>query len=185
VDGTRAFALMKPVTGDFVTTLRLRVTGREGPVPTADWSLSGLLVRRPTADRGKESWLSFRVGRVKGKDVFERKTTTAGESVLVLSPAVPGWVDLRVARVGKYFVFLRRFPGKSWVLNHVYLRRDLPAALTVGVDAFSGYADTKADLVSHVDSIRFASTGVPGVLKKRVLAGKKSTSALLKYLTRG
>src|SRR5690349_17036455 len=73
VDGTRAFYLYKPVSGDFVVTARLHVTGRDGPVPTADWSLSGLLVRRPTDDRGKESWVSFRIGRRAGKDVFERK----------------------------------------------------------------------------------------------------------------
>src|SRR6266511_1342354 len=100
VDGTRAFALMKPVRGDFVATLRLRVTGKDTASPSTNWSLSGLLV----------------------------------------------------ARVGSYFVFLRRFPGRSWSFNYSYRRRDLPAALTVGIDAFSGYGDTKADLVSHVDS---------------------------------
>ena len=41
-----------------------------------------------------------------------------------------------------------------------------------------------ADLVSHVDSIVFASTGVPGLLKKQVLAGRKPASTLLRYLTR-
>jgi len=45
--------------------------------------------------------LSFRVGRVNGKDVFERKTTVLGESVLTLSPASTGWIELRVARVGR------------------------------------------------------------------------------------
>lgn len=184
VDGTRAFALMKPVRGDFVATLRLRVTGKDTASPSANWSLSGLLVRRPTDDPAKENWLSFRVGRVNGKDVFERKTTVLSESVLTLSPASTGWVELRIARVGSYFVFLRRFPGRSWSFNYLYRRRDLPAALTVGIDAFSGYGDTKADLVSHVDSIRFASTGVPGPLKKDVLAGKKPTTKLLRFLTR-
>jgi hypothetical protein len=116
VDGTRAFALVKPVQGDFVATVRIRVTGTGGPTPTANWSLSGLLVRRPTADRIDESWLAFRVGRVDGSDVFERKTTRSGHSVLVLSPAKPGWVDLRVARVGGYFAFLRRYPGGTWHL---------------------------------------------------------------------
>jgi hypothetical protein len=75
VDGTRAFYLYKPVVGDFVVTARLRVTGRDGAVPTADWSLSGLLVRRPTENRAQENWVSFRIGRRGGKDVFERKTT--------------------------------------------------------------------------------------------------------------
>src|SRR3954470_20448062 len=80
VDGTRAFYLYKPVVGDFVVTARLRVTGREAAVPGADWSLSGLLVRRPTDNRAQENWVSFRTGRRDGKDVFERKTTAAGVS---------------------------------------------------------------------------------------------------------
>jgi len=45
--------------------------------------------------------LSFRVGRVNRKDVFERKTAVLGESVLTLSPASTGWIELRVARVGR------------------------------------------------------------------------------------
>jgi hypothetical protein len=184
VDGTRAFYLYKPVAGDFVVTARLRVTGRGGGSPTADWSLSGLLVRRPTDNRAQESWLSFRVGRRAGKDVFERKTTVAGTSTLVLTPAQPGWVELRIARVGRYFVLLRLYPGGRWTQHFVYVRRDLPLALTAGIDAFSGYGDTKADLVSHVDWIHFAPTGVPAALRRAVLANKRPPSALTRFLTR-
>ena len=184
VDGTRAFYMSKPVSGDFVVTARLHVTGRTGDAPTADWSLSGLLVRRPTDNRSQESWVSFRIGRRAGKDVFERKTTSAGVSTLVLTPAQPGWVELRIARVGRYFVLLRRYPGGPWVTHFTYIRRDLPLALTAGIDAFSGYGDTKADLVSHVDWVHFASTGVPGPLRRAVLAGKRPPSALTRFLTK-
>jgi hypothetical protein len=184
VDRTRAFALFKPVTGDFVVTVAIRVTGKTSPAPTANWSLSGLLVRRPTSDRAKENWLAFRVGRVDGVDVFERKTTVNGRSELVLSPAQTGSVELRVARVGRYFELLRRYPGQRWQLHRSYVRSDLPATLGVGIDAFSGYEDTKADLVSHVDSIRFSPTGVPARLKKAVLAGTKPERSLLQYLIR-
>ena len=116
--------------------------------------------------------------------MFERKTTSAGVSTLVLSPAQQGWVELRIARVGRYFVLLRRSPGGPWVSHFTYVRRDLPLALTAGIDAFSGYGDTKADLVSHVDWIHFASTGVPGPLRRAVLAGKRPPSALTRFLTR-
>jgi len=184
VDQTRAFYLFKPVTGDFMASLRLRVTGKAGDEPTANWSLSGLLVRRPTTDRTQESWLSFRIGRVNNVDVFERKTTNHGRSVLVLTPTKPGWVELRVARVGQYFALVYRYPGAKWRFQYAYWRPDLPQPLTVGIDAFSGDNGTKADLVSHVDSITFASTGVPGPLKKAVLAGKKPAAKLLPYLTR-
>jgi hypothetical protein len=184
VDGTRAFYLYKPVTGDFVATARLRVTGRDGPSPTADWSLSGLLVRRPTDNRAQENWVSFRIGRRGGKDVFERKTTVAGTSTLVLTPAQPAWVELRLARVGRYFFLLRRYGAGVFTTHFIYIRRDLPLALTAGIDAFSGYGDTKADLVSHVDWIHFASTGVPGPVRRAVLFGKRPPGSLVHYLNR-
>ncbi len=184
VDGTRAFYLYKPVVGDFVVTTWLRVTGREAAVPAADWSLSGLLVRRPTDNRAQENWVSFRIGRRGGKDVFERKTTVAGTSTLVLIPAQPTLVELRIARVGRYFIFLRRYGSGPFTTHFTYIRRDLPPALTAGIDAFSGYGDTKADLVSHVDWIHFSSTGVPGPLRRAVVAGKRPPAALTRYLNR-
>jgi hypothetical protein len=180
----RAFALLKPVTGDFVVTLKIRVSGKESALPTANWSLSGLLIRRATTDRARENWLAFRIGRVDEVDVFERKTTVNGTSVLKLSPAPTGWVELRVARVGSRFLFLRRPAGGTWQHHWSYVRTDLPRSLLVGVDSFSGYEDTKADLVSHVDYVKFASTGVPGTLRKSVLAGRKSERILLPYLKR-
>jgi hypothetical protein len=51
----RAFYLWKDVTGDFVATTRIRVSGERSEQPTADWSLAGLLVRRATADAARES----------------------------------------------------------------------------------------------------------------------------------
>ena len=126
VDGTRAFYLYKPVVGDFVVTARLHVTGRDAAVPAADWSLSGLLVRRPTDNRAQENWVSFRIGRRGGKDVFERKTTVAGTSTLVLTPAQPTWVELRIARVGRYFILLRRYGSGPFTTHFTYVRRDLP-----------------------------------------------------------
>src|SRR5262245_18784627 len=46
--GQRAYYLWKDVTGDFLATTRIAVTGEAGGLPTADWSLAGLLVRRAT-----------------------------------------------------------------------------------------------------------------------------------------
>ena len=41
----------------------------------------------------------------------ERKTTVQSRSELVLAAETPGWVQLRIARVGPRFVLLRRYPG--------------------------------------------------------------------------
>lgn len=54
----------------------------------------------------------------------------------------------------------------------------------MGIDAFSGYDDSKADLVSHVDYFRFANTRVPAKVQRRYLAGKVGIAKLLPYLTK-
>ena len=181
---TRAFFLYKQVRGDFKATMLVDVTGKQTSLPTANWSLSGILVRQATDDRTRESWISLRSGVVHGNPSFERKTTRSSHSDLVLNSARPGWVELRIARVGWRFVLLRRYPGDRWRLHWVYSRGDLPASMQVGIDAFSGDEDTKADLVSHVDYFRFSPTGVPPKLKRRYLDGRVGTAKLMPYLRR-
>ena len=184
VHDDRAFALTKDVTGDFVATMRIDVTGVAAAKPGRDWSLSGFLVRSPASRKGRESWLAFRTGVVGGGWVFERKTTIGSRSVLVLSEAPGGWTELRVARVGPAFIYLRRQPGGPWRVHYEYRRADLPATLQVGLDAFSGFEDEGPDLTSHVDFVRFAPTKIPAKLKTSYLKGKAKRAALLPYLTR-
>jgi hypothetical protein len=139
VDDSRAFYLYKVVRGDFKATMLVNVTGTQGPTPTANWSLSGILVRAPSGDRDRrnENWVSFRSGAVGGQPVFERKTTVQSRSELVLAAETPGWVELRIARVGPRFVLLRRYPDAAWKLHWVYSRYDLPKTVQVGIDAGS------------------------------------------------
>jgi hypothetical protein len=186
VDDSRAFYLYKAVRGDFKATMLVDATGTSGLTPTANWSLSGILVRSPGGDRDRrsENWISFRSGAVGGQPVFERKTTVQSRSELVLAAETPGWVQLRIARVGPRFVLLRRYPGSAWKLHSVYSRYDLPKTLQVGIDAFSGFEDTKADLVSHVDWFHFQATAVPAKLKAKYLHGKVRLRKLLPYLER-
>ena len=186
VDDSRAFYLYELVRGDFKATARIDVSGKAGGVPTANWSLSGILVRSPSGDtdRRNENWVSFRSGAVSGSPAFERKTTVRSHSQLVLDPETPGWVELRVARVGPRFVLLRRYPGGTWKLHWVYPRYDLPKVLQVGIDAFSGFDDTNADLVAHVDWFHFAKTSVPAKLRVKYLRGGVGLKKLLPYLRR-
>ena len=93
VNGDRAFYLHKRVTGDFVATARVNVTGVDGPMPTRNWSLSGLLVRSASSRPERENRVALRTGVVDGSWPFERKTTVASQSVLVLSSAPGGWTE--------------------------------------------------------------------------------------------
>jgi hypothetical protein len=180
--GERAFYLWKEVKGDFVATVRLRVSGEHGAVPTADWSLAGLLVRAPPTKT--ENWLNFTVGRVRGQSVFERKTTRASSSILVLNAAPTGWIELRQVRIGSRFYLLRRAAGGGWILHWRYARRDLPATLQVGFDAQSGSGDDHGDLLAHVDYVHYAPTNVPPRLRQRVLRGHAKLKTIWPYLTR-
>jgi hypothetical protein len=189
VDATHAFSLMKPVTGDFSVTMRIRASGRSTPLPRANWSLAGLLVRAPGTDRSHENWIGWTIGGVTGTPVFERKTTQESVSHLILIPRRPGWVQLRVVRVADQFALLRRYPKGHWVLQTVYTRPDLPATLDVGLDAQSGFDNRPgfgqvADLVAHVDGIRFADPGLPPDLRATVASGQTALSSLRGYLTR-
>ena len=185
VRAERAFYLWKLVTGDFVATARLQAHGASSAIPSADWSLAGLLVRDATvtARRG-ENWIGWTTGGVAGQQVFERKTTRGSVSILNLIPARTGWLQVRVARVGPQFLLLHRYDGGAWTLDWTYWRDDLPRTLQVGVDAQSGWHDTHADLVADVDFVHFAETGIPAKLRARFAAGRAKPAQVLRYLTR-
>ena len=184
VNNSRAFYLWKRVEGDFTVTARVRADGLNGPVPNANWSLSGLLLRAPVADGERENWIGWTVGYVNGASVVERKTTRQSNSTLRLSLVPAGWIELRAVRIGPVFALLRRSPGKPWVLQGSYTRRDLPDALQVGIDAQSGFDSAKADLRSRVDWIRFAETGIPARQRAAFLRGRRKLPSLIHYLTR-
>jgi hypothetical protein len=184
VNNRRAFYLWKRVEGDFAVTVRVRTDGLNGHVPNANWSLSGLLLRAPVADGQRENWIGWTVGYVNGTSVVERKTTRQSNSELRLSLVPAGWIELRAVRIGPVFALLRRSPGKRFVLQGSYTRRDLPTALEVGIDAQSGFDSAKADLRSRVDWIRFAETGIPARQRAAFLVGRRKLPALMRYLTR-
>jgi hypothetical protein len=178
------FYLWKPVTGDFVATVRLRVRGEHGPVPTANWSLAGLLLRAQPRSGGREDWLNFSVGRVSGSSVFERKTTLLSNSVLDLVPAPTGWLELRQVRVGPRFFLLYRPEAGAWRFFWVYLRTDLPPTLEVGVDSQTGTDDDHGDLVADVDFVHFRATGIPRPLRAKIVRGRYALRQVLPYLKR-
>ena len=165
VDDKEAAYVWKQVTGDFVATMRVQVTGTADADPGANWSLSGILVRDPRSTHLNENWVAFRTGFVNGSRVYERKTTLRSHSILVLGASRAGWVDLRVARVGSRFFFLERNAAWKWVEHWSYNRPDLARTLQVGIDAFSGDESPHADMISRVDWFHFAPTGVPPKLR--------------------
>jgi hypothetical protein len=183
VRSERAYFVWKDVAGDFVATTRMKVSGEDGGLPTADWSLAGLLVRRATDNAANENWLGWTTGAVSGAPVLEKKTTRRSFSVLELLPAKTGWIELRVVRLGAVFLLLHRYGG-AWSYDARYVRTDLPRTLHVGIDAQSGWDDDHADLVAEVDEVRFASTGVPASLRAKLQRTGVVDAAVLRYARR-
>lgn len=196
VDGYRAPFVFREVTGDFVVTTRIRARGQQTDVPKSGWSLTGLMARAPrpgvtpgTWTTTGENWVFLTVGTADavGQPQLEDKTTRSGRSRLRTRPSRPGWVELRLARVGPAVLLLRRFEGEAWVLHQRFEREDLPPTLQVGVNAYTDfdrfservasrelsaaeynrqvYRDGNPDLISEVDWIRFARPAVPERLR--------------------
>lgn len=173
--------LFKEVTGQFLVTTRVKARGRETEMPTALWSLAGLMARaaRPDATKDKwqprgENWMFFTTGIADpiGQSVFETKSTANSKSNLKLRPAKSGWVELGMARVRGAFILLYRYDGDAkWTVQERFHRRDMPRTLQVGINAYSGGStheeqdyfkfntiqskNGKPDLIFNVDYIRF------------------------------
>ena len=173
--------IFKEVMGNFFVTARVKTRGRETELPTALWSLAGLMVRAPRPDSTKdkwiqrgENWLFFTTGVADPATVpvFESKTTSNSKSNLKLRPAKTGWVELGIARVRSAFILVYRFDGETkWTVHERFHRRDLPRSLQVGINAYSGGStheeqdpfkfntmqskNGKSDLILNVDYVRF------------------------------
>ena len=186
-EDNQAGHLYHQITGDFIATTRIEVTGAETDLPQTSFSLAGLFIRAPRAvsaaswTPGQENWLFFSIGTAApaGEPHYELKTTTNSLSTLQIRPAPTGPVDLRIARHGEIFTLLTRPEGQEWEVVEQIIRPDLPLVLNVGLTAYADYdsvapiypnfalyntqgAPTEnADLIARIDnfSIRRPATG--------------------------
>lgn len=193
----RGVYLYKEVTGDFDVRTRVRSTGKHGDLSRLSYSLSGLMARAPRSVTSaswvprQENWVFITTGygderpKLEGKPQIETKTTTNSSSTLWLIESRNDWVELRIVRVGPTFLMLYRFDDGAWKLSKRFNRRDLPATLQVGINAYSsgGKGDTDAlrfnhtanpeagDLVVRNDYVRFRRPQLqPGFTEKMASA---------------
>lgn len=160
--------LYREVTGNFIVTTRVRVTGTNAPVPQTAFSLAGLFIRAPrpglTATNwqpGKENWMFLSVGSASpaGTSQFEIKSTTNSLSSLKFSPAPQGWLQLRIARHGELFTLLAKADGAAeWTVLEQFIRPDLPETLNVGITA---YADWDSVAPIYPDFKKINEQGAP------------------------
>ncbi len=188
--GYHGVYLFKEVKGDFVVTTRLKVMGKTGGEPASIWTISGLLLRAPgdlkvPLDQRKENWIYLMTGRGPANDrVVDNKSTLANNHVWDITPAQPGWYELRLARLGSLFVAMCRPDGGDWVLRRRIFRADLPETLQAGINVTSDFKGavsmpaakynagsfpelSRADSVTAFDHVRFSRiAGAPALRAK-------------------
>lgn len=165
----------KQVEGDFVATTRVRVARRGGAAgaPQSQFSLAGVMVRTPrsitpaTWRPGGENYvfLSLGAASLPGTFQYEVKSTTASDSRLAIVDAGTSEALLQVARVGPHLILLRRSAGGSWVVHRRYARADFPAALQVGLTAYTDYP-TCAQLAPFDHNSRVITWGHPDLVAR-------------------
>lgn len=139
--GYHGVYLFKELKGDFVLTTRLKVTGKTGGEPSVMWTISGLLVRAPGArDQPKENWIYLMTGRGPAQArVVDAKSTRDTSNAWDITPALAGWYELRLARIGPLFVALVRPDGAEWTLRKRIFRPDLPETIQAGINVTSDF----------------------------------------------
>lgn len=173
--------LFKTVQGDFDLRARVRVRGAAGEVPGGTWSLGGLMARVPNGQTAanwqprSENWhfVTTGVGHEAGRVMTETKGTYNSYSSLKLRPFQPGWVELRLVRVGMaMFALARESEDKPWQVRDRWYRMNGSPVMQVGLVAYTTSDDTrpgpdeilydnraasdaKVDMAMDVDWVRF------------------------------
>jgi hypothetical protein len=205
----RGVYLFKEVTGDFVVTSRLKVTGKKSDMPTGSFELAGLLVRAPrditpeTWKANEENWLYLNYGTPYSPNemILDSKINRQSQYTWEETPVREGWIQLKIARVGTaYLQFYKYDDQESWTLLKRYDRPDLPATLQVGLNAhgntkksfgmsalkfnssvFNG-PDDHADIIAEYDYIRFQRPFAPEPIKEKIINGEATEEQLLHFL---
>jgi hypothetical protein len=150
--------LYKTIRGDFDVRAKVKVSSANGQLPSAEWSLAGLMVRQPKRtdasswQPNNENWMFITTGIAQpaGVPVFETKSTNNSMSNLKLRPAKEGWVELRIVRVDAAFILLYRYEGEKWTVADRFYRPLLSPVVQVGLNAYTGWNNVPMDLQRDV-----------------------------------
>jgi hypothetical protein len=175
--------LFQRIHGDFDVRARVRVRSSKGPIAAGTWSLGGLMARIPNGlseknwEPRRENWhfITTGVGLEPGEPRIETKGTYNSYSSLKLRPVEPGWVELRLVRVGMtLFALARTDPNGPWEVRDRFYRMEPSPYVQVGLIAYTTSPDAKptpenaavtnrtveralpVDMVMDVDWIRFS-----------------------------
>jgi hypothetical protein len=164
--------VFKPVTGDFVMTTRVYVTGRNGKdAPRSGFSLAGIMIRAPrnvtpqTREPNGENYIFLSLGSATspGNYQFEAKTTINSESQLTITEANSAEALIQVTRVGPHIILLAKTPNRPWTVIQRYHRPDLPETLQAGFTSYTDYPTCK-DIPVHQHNTQVIRAGNPDII---------------------
>ena len=145
----------KPVSGDFVVTTEVIPRNRAGiAAPSGEYSLAGLMMRTATTHTtgatgwqlGQQNYVFLSMGAASnpGSYQFEVKNTLNSTSSLTISSAPTAQAELQIARLGGAVITLRRDAGGQWLVHRRFARADFPAAVQVGLVAYTDWLGIQA-----------------------------------------
>lgn len=205
----RGILLFKEVSGDFVVSTYLRALNRaQNGAPGSQFSLGGLLIRTPrevtpqTWRPGGENYcfLSYGAANAPGRYQLEAKTTVNSDSQLQVIDRQGSDAMLQIAKIGPHVMLLARTTDTAWHVVARYHRPDMPAALQVGLTAYTDWPTCNGvgvqqhnttviqqgnpDVIAIFDYVRYRRPAVPAELVGRNLADAADVpdAALLGFL---
>ena len=176
--------MFKELEGDFVIHARIKTAGKSSVTPMRTYSLTGIFIRAPrditseTWTAGQENWMfiSTGAGDEVGVPKFEVKNTVDSQSLLELTPADTGWIEMRLQRLDDVFTVEYKYDGGDWTHLRTYEppeRPVMPERLQVGLVTYTDWEsighfvgnafsyktqiiEGSPDIYSYVDFIRFS-----------------------------
>ena len=165
-EGYRGPLIYKEVTGDFVFTGGIAISGRSGGFPTSNFqfNLAGVMCRipmnYPNGALGANGWqdtdqnyIFLAIGGANDGDGrcdpnpspclaphLEVKTTINGQSVLDIQDIDAAEAQFRFARIGSVFIIMYKLATSSdWVIHRRYERNDFPETVQIGFVTYTNW----------------------------------------------
>ena len=162
--------LFQRIQGDFDVRARVRVRSSKGPIAAGTWSLGGIMARVPngltekTWEPRRENWhfITTGVGLEPGQPRIETKGTYNSYSSLKLRRVEPGWVELRMVRIGMtLFTLARSDPNGQWKVRDRFYRMEPSPFMQVGLIAYTTSPDAKPTPENAAVANRTVETALP------------------------
>lgn len=172
----------RTVTGDFIATVRMDVSRRNGALgrPSSSYSVGGLMLRVPKAithagdvpgsdwQPVAENYVTFNFG---SSDVQAQPNTQQWQCIVgstqnsistfynIFSgvPVGENTITIQMVRMGSTIVLLRQHPGGQWIVQQRYSRIDFPATLQLGIMTVTDFVAVSGQ--SAFDHNRTVSAG--------------------------